>query len=992
MDPAQRTPEGWNSADEQDIYNYSTNSEFDADGNTRSGGPYNSLGYDVNGYNAQGWNAQGVNQETQGQYNLAGYNVQGYNAQGYDVNGFNNQGIHKDTDGPYDLSGIAQDGNPVIAAPVTNVAATKIDNSSVLVVWYASSTGGNLLTYNIMDNYGNGQTTAGTGITFNYDNTNGNTYTYTITSRIGNNLEAPGVVSNDVVYDAVVPLTIAKPTISTSGTSELTVTWVPNVDEPYPITKYSVILYGTSQGEPMQPVIIDTDNGSTFSIVVPTLQIGDFYHCTVTAYNSIGPSVASDISDEVAVAGLPDPPTDVNLSISGNSLRVVWLPPANTGYSKITYYKVYDIAGNLIGSTSDPYDEYSNIIITELVTQVYMTATNAVGESEPSVLSNIVDLPETGAPLTIAKPTVSANAEDGLTALNVVFLPNTNETRTITKYTISVYGYASGNSGNLLEPILVDVIPIPGGTVYQTTIPNLEPGRSYYCTVIAYAGTDFSLDSDQSDTIIVARNPGPPTGVTLAMSGSDKTLSWTDPEFTGYSEIVGYTVFGIDGTVILKADNIISGLTVNFPNTQVYMKAKNAAGGVSIPSELSNNLESPTGEGPPSAPRNIIAEAGSKSAFISWEAPISSGGSTITNYLITSVPDNKAPQTVGADVLSVTMLGLISGTAYRFRVFALNSAGYSGQSNNVTPYAIPGTPKIAAPVLGNLTIALSWTAVPEAGSTITGYSIKRSDDVDPDFEIVTLEGGNTGTYTIDTGLTVGTPVTFTVTSISSSTRRSAPASITVTPISNPDAPPHFVAYVGKIRGTALLYWTPPSPTNGGTPLTGYVLTYNEIVINLATTLTFMVYVKDGVSVEFSLVAKNKVGVSDPITASIDGVYTDPTSMTVSTIPDPPPHIIAYVGKIPGTVNVHWVPQSPINGGTALTGYILTYNGITMNLAAGAVTFSDYVIPNQGITFKLVAKNKIGVSTELSTDILGGGDISIPNCPNEGGGSAPLPPP
>ena len=59
----------------------------------------------------------------------------------------------------------------------------------------------------------------------------------------------------------------------------------------------------------------------------------------------------------------------------------------------------------------------------------------------------------------------------------------------------------------------------------------------------------------------------------------------------------------------------------------------------------------------------------------------------------------------------------------------------------------------------------------------------------------------------------------------------------------------------------------------------------------------------------------------------------------------------------------------------MTGYILTSNGINTNLPGGVLTFSDNVVAGQGITFKLVSKNKIGESTELLVDLLGGGDVT-----------------
>jgi hypothetical protein len=52
----------------------------------------------------------------------------------------------------------------------------------------------------------------------------------------------------------------------------------------------------------------------------------------------------------------------------------------------------------------------------------------------------------------------------------------------------------------------------------------------------------------------------------------------------------------------------------------------------------------------------------------------------------------------------------------------------------------------------------------------------------------------------------------------------------------------------------------------------------------------------------------------------------------------------------------------------------------MNLPGTALNFFDNVVPEQGITFKLVSKNKIGLSGEVSVDIFSGGDSSIAKVP------------
>jgi hypothetical protein len=177
--------------------------------------------------------------------------------------------------------------------------------------------------------------------------------------------------------------------------------------------------------------------------------------------------------------------------------------------------------------------------------------------------------------------------------------------------------------------------------------------------------------------------------------------------------------------------------------------------------------------------------------------------------------------------------------------------------------SIPATPKILPPVLGDLTITLNWTG---AGVGITSYKVTRSDITD--FLYESTEGGNAGTYLINTGLTAGTPITFTVSSVNAN-GDSVPASVIVTPITTPNPPAHFVAYVGTVPGTVFLYWIPQPPSDGGTPVTGYVLTYNGITVMLGPAiLKFFDNVAVEQGITFRLVSVNKVGTSIPIEAEI----------------------------------------------------------------------------------------------------------------------------
>jgi hypothetical protein len=91
------------------------------------------------------------------------------------------------------------------------------------------------------------------------------------------------------------------------------------------------------------------------------------------------------------------------------------------------------------------------------------------------------------------------------------------------------------------------------------------------------------------------------------------------------------------------------------------------------------------------APTGVTATAGDMSASVTWNAPASSGSSPITSYVVSaydgctiqgSVTVSGAPPATG-----VSFTGLTNGTAYTFKVSAVNGSGTGppGASNVMTP-------------------------------------------------------------------------------------------------------------------------------------------------------------------------------------------------------------------------------------------------------------------------------------------------------------------
>lgn len=177
--------------------------------------------------------------------------------------------------------------------------------------------------------------------------------------------------------------------------------------------------------------------------------------------------------------------------------------------------------------------------------------------------------------------------------------------------------------------------------------------------------------------------PGVPGEVRLSpVSGSAIDVAWMAPAVTGATRITDYRLQrraagALEWTNVYDAVTStpgarITGLT---PGTEYQVRVQALSGAAS--GEFSRPVAASTFS-PPAAPRGAVTKVQGKSLLVSWTAPISDGGSPITDYLIETSTDGLKWRTFGdgvSDATSAKITGLLGKTNYSVRIAAVSDVG-----------------------------------------------------------------------------------------------------------------------------------------------------------------------------------------------------------------------------------------------------------------------------------------------------------------------------
>ena len=235
---------------------------------------------------------------------------------------------------------------------------------------------------------------------------------------------------------------------------------------------------------------------------------------------------------------------------------------------------------------------------------------------------------------------------------------------------------------------------------------GLTNGTTYYFWLVAGGQVSNVVSNMASAT--PAATLGAPAGLTATPGNAQVTLSWAAPASDGGSPVSGYIISQgtspggetgapVNGSLVTGTSYTVTGLANGTP---YYFKVftVNAVGQSPPSPEASATLPPIVPSSPPAssattptapatartsapafaAPTGLTAAAGNTQVHLSWTAPVSDGGSSVTSYKVylATAPGGRGSRAIGdSKSTDATVTGLPNGTVYYFMVTAVNAAG-----------------------------------------------------------------------------------------------------------------------------------------------------------------------------------------------------------------------------------------------------------------------------------------------------------------------------
>ncbi len=424
----------------------------------------------------------------------------------------------------------------------------------------------------------------------------------------------------------------------------------------------------------------------------------------------------------ITVQGRPDAPGRPTVTaVESRTVVLSWTPPVDNG-RRIEGYTVTSTAGGYTRecpSTTCTLDGLTNNVEYNFV----VTATNSVGESDPSV------------PSETARPDVRPDQP-------------APPTLTFGDRSLDVAWKTPRTEGSPVESYTLEISPAPPSGVAQKTgltgnahrWEGLQNGTEYQVRVRAHnrapEPSDFSQWSAGEIPAAPPSASGAPTVARLEPVGNraQMRVSWNRPAENG-DAIGGYELRVIRGgnvvdTIAVPAGQTSQAVVVDTSQSDYTydVRAQNKAGwGDRSPQSAPRRAFTP-----PGAPSNVAAREGDNQVVVQWEPGASNGANTNEIQYQYSVNGNgwRADWVAGGGSGTSGTIGngaVNNNGAYTIRIRAVATADgttYEGPasaaSNQVRPYGQIGKPTASASTIDDgRTIRMSWSSPAANGRPVT---------------------------------------------------------------------------------------------------------------------------------------------------------------------------------------------------------------------------------------------------------------------------------
>ena len=266
----------------------------------------------------------------------------------------------------------------------------------------------------------------------------------------------------------------------------------------------------------------------------------------------------------------------------------------------------------------------------------------------------------------------------------------------------------------------------------NTSVNSVSCASATFCVAGGLRnGSSFVVMSTYPE-VTLPSSPEPPSGVGASAWNASAVVVWSAPSDDGGATITGYVVTASPGGAMCTTTGALSCTVNGLVNGTTYtftVTATNIVG--------TGNSSSPSAGVTPTAPVVVAPSAPGTpsltdnhgSISLSWSAPTSDGGATVT-YNVEELTNKGSWSQVATGLTSpnYTYAGTTAKSTYSFAIVAVNSAGRSGwsaaaylQAVAVRP-SVPGTPSLTD---NHGSFTVTWSPSANNGGDVVTYKVEE---------------------------------------------------------------------------------------------------------------------------------------------------------------------------------------------------------------------------------------------------------------------------